>query len=70
MTSTNGFKPEQINTILFDLDGSVSRIYQVHSMPTSFFIDRKGVIRRVVIGGPMAAGLLQAEVEQLVKENR
>jgi cytochrome c biogenesis protein CcmG/thiol:disulfide interchange protein DsbE len=56
--------------ILFDLDGSVSRTYQVHSMPTSFFIDRQGVIRRVVIGGPMAAGLLQTEVEQLVKENR
>jgi peroxiredoxin len=56
--------------ILFDEDGSVSRAYQVRSMPTSFFIDRQGVIRRVVVGGPMAAGLLQAEVEQLLKETR
>ena len=56
--------------ILLDLDGSVSQMYRVRSMPTSFFIDREGVIRRVVIGGPMAAGLLQAEVELLVKEGR
>jgi len=56
--------------ILFDLDGSVSRAYRVQSMPTSFFIDQEGVIRRVIIGGPMAAGLLQAEIEQLLKEKR
>jgi peroxiredoxin len=56
--------------ILFDEDGSVSQAYQVRSMPTSFFIDRQGIIRRVVVGGPMAAGLLQAEVERLLKESR
>lgn len=56
--------------VLFDVDGSVSQAYRVHSMPTSFFIDRQGMIRRVVVGGPMAAGLLQAEVEQLMKEKR
>ncbi len=54
--------------ILFDLDGSVSRMYLVRAMPTSFFIDRQGIIRRVVIGGPMAEGLLRAEIERLVKE--
>ncbi len=56
--------------VLFDLDGSVSRAYQVRSMPTSFFIDRQGVIRQVVIGGPMSAGLMQTEIEKLVKEGR
>ncbi len=54
--------------ILFDLDGSVSRAYLVRAMPTSFFIDRQGIIRRVVFGGPMAEGLLRAEIEQLLKE--
>ncbi len=54
--------------ILFDLDGTVSHQYLVHAMPTSFFIDRQGVIRRVVIGGPMAEGLLRTEIEQMLKE--
>jgi cytochrome c biogenesis protein CcmG, thiol:disulfide interchange protein DsbE len=54
--------------ILFDLDGSVSQRYQVRSMPTSFFIDHSGIIRRVVIGGPMSEGLLRAEVERLLNE--
>src|SRR5690606_34345406 len=45
--------------IVFDLDGKVSRSYQVRSMPTSFFIDQDGIIRRVVIGGPMSEALLR-----------
>jgi cytochrome c biogenesis protein CcmG, thiol:disulfide interchange protein DsbE len=54
--------------ILFDTDGRVSRAYLVNAMPTSFFIDRKGVIQKVVIGGPMAEGLLRTEIENLLKE--
>lgn len=56
--------------ILFDLDGSVARKYQVHAMPTSFFIDKTGVIQRVVIGGPMSDGLLQSEVARLIQGTR
>jgi cytochrome c biogenesis protein CcmG, thiol:disulfide interchange protein DsbE len=56
--------------VLFDLDGTVSHQYLVNAMPTSFFIDRQGIIRRVVIGGPMAEGLLRTEIEQLLKEDR
>lgn len=56
--------------ILFDLNGSVSRMYQVRSMPTSFFVDKAGIIQRVVIGGPMPEGLLRAEVERMLKESR
>lgn len=54
--------------ILFDLDGSVSQRYQVRSMPTSFFIDREGTIRRMVIGGPMSEALLRAEAERLLQD--
>lgn len=54
--------------ILFDLDGNVSRKYQVRSMPTSFFIDSNGLIRRVVIGGPMPEALMRAEIEQMLAQ--
>jgi len=54
--------------VLFDLDGEVSRKYQVRSMPTSFFVDHNGMIQRVVIGGPMSEALLRAEAERLLNE--
>ena len=56
--------------ILFDQNGSVAQQYQVRAMPTSFFIDGEGVVRRMVIGGPMSEGLLRAEIEQMLKETR
>lgn len=56
--------------ILFDLDGDVSRKYQVRSMPTSLFVDKTGIIQRVVIGGPMPEGLLRTEIERMLREPR
>jgi peroxiredoxin len=55
--------------VLLDNFGSVSTRYQVKSMPTTFFIDPEGIIREVVIGGPMSEALLRTRVENLlVKE--
>lgn len=54
--------------VLLDTDGQVSRIYQLRSLPTSFFIGKDGVIREVVIGGPMSEALLRIRVEELLKE--
>lgn len=53
--------------ILYDLDGSVNLLYQVRSLPTSFFIDPQGVIHEVVIGGPMSEALLRIRVQQLLE---
>lgn len=36
--------------LLLDPSGSVQRLYQVRGYPSSFFIDRQGVIRAVQIG--------------------
>ena len=38
-------------TILFDSDSKISRTYNVKGLPTSFLIDKKGVIRYRAIGG-------------------
>jgi len=53
--------------ILLDTDGRVSRSYQLRSLPSSFFIDREGVIREVVIGGPMAEALLETRIQSILK---
>ena len=53
--------------LLSDPDGSISRLYRVQAMPTSFFIDRQGKIVRVVIGGPMPEALVRSQIESMMK---
>ena len=55
--------------ILLDKDGSVSDLYEVRSLPTTFFVDPQGIIQEVVIGGPMSEALLQIRVEQLMEQS-
>jgi peroxiredoxin len=52
--------------VLFDTSGEVTHLYQVHALPTSFFIDSDGVIRDIVIGGPMSEASLDARVRNLL----
>jgi thiol-disulfide isomerase/thioredoxin len=54
--------------IPLDLDGSVNARYTLRGLPSSFFIDRQGVIRSVVVGGPMSEALIQSKIEKLLKE--
>jgi cytochrome c biogenesis protein CcmG, thiol:disulfide interchange protein DsbE len=54
--------------ILIDTSGDISRLYQLSSLPTSFFVSKDGVIREVVIGGPMSEALLRIRVQQLIEE--
>jgi len=60
-------KQELTFPVLLDNDGAVSSAYQVHSLPTSFFIDPDGIIQEVVIGGPMSEVLLRTRVEGLLE---
>jgi thiol-disulfide isomerase/thioredoxin len=53
--------------IPLDRDGSVSRRYAVSGLPTTFFIDRQGIIRSIVVGGPMSEATIQAKIEELLK---
>lgn len=52
--------------ILLDTDATAAGQYQVRALPTSFFVDANGIIRDVVVGGPMAEALLRIRVEQLI----
>lgn len=53
--------------ILLDKEGDAMDSYQISSLPTTYFIDRSGIIREVVIGGPMSEALLRTRIEQLLK---
>lgn len=54
-------------TILLDHEGSVSRLYKLTALPTTFFIGRNGVISRVIVGGPLAGSTLRAETESILE---
>ncbi len=55
--------------ILLDRDGSVGNLYEVRSLPTTFFVDPQGKIQDVVVGGPMAEALLRIRVQQLLEQS-
>lgn len=54
--------------ILLDRNGEVSREYQLRGLPTSFFIDRNGVIRAVIVGGPMSEVVIRTNIETLLEQ--
>ena len=54
--------------IALDRDNAVGNLYRNTALPTSFFIDRNGVIRSVIVGGPMSEALIQSKVEELLRE--
>ena len=39
--------------IVRDRDSKLEGMYRINGLPTRFFIDRKGVVRDIVVGGPM-----------------
>jgi cytochrome c biogenesis protein CcmG, thiol:disulfide interchange protein DsbE len=52
---------------LLDLDGKVSVDYRATVLPSSFFVDRRGVIR-AVYRGPMPRSIIAGTVAQLLQE--
>jgi peroxiredoxin len=54
--------------ILLDEEGTVSRLYGLRALPTTFFIDAEGKIIEVIVGGPLSEALLAIRVEELLKD--
>jgi peroxiredoxin len=54
--------------IVLDRDGAASRAYRLQALPTTFFIGRDGIIRDIVLGGPMSEALLASKVERLLND--
>ena len=54
--------------IPLDRSGAVARAYLVHSLPTTYFIDKNGVIKEIIIGGPIHLSLLRIQASKLLAE--
>ena len=54
--------------LLMDSDGSVARRYHVGALPTTFLVDRKGIIRDMVIGGPLTRAAIEGKIGALLAE--
>jgi len=52
--------------VVLDRAGEASRTYQLRALPTTFFIDKGGIIREVVLGGPMSETTIQTTIEGLL----
>lgn len=52
--------------ILLDRDGAVGDVYRLRSLPTTFIVDRAGVISDVLIGGPLSEAVLRSKIEPLL----
>jgi peroxiredoxin len=53
--------------IVRDPNDQLSRIYRVNGLPTSVFIDKGGIVRDIVVGGPMTDDFLD---KQFLKINQ
>lgn len=54
--------------VLPDRDGSVSTLYRVTSLPTTFIVDRAGIIREIAVGGPLSRAYIASTVAPLLAE--
>ena len=55
--------------ILLDRDGSISNsLYQIKGLPSTFFVNREGIIRTVLVGGPMSEAFIRSKIEALLQE--
>jgi peroxiredoxin len=56
--------------ILFDRTGRAGAAYRLRSLPTTYFIGKDGVIRDIVIGGPMSDAAVESRLKSLLAGGR
>jgi thiol-disulfide isomerase/thioredoxin len=73
----DGSTPEQVQAFIANMgviypiwltgpeDYRVEKAYKIQAMPTTVFIDRRGVIRQIRIGGPLTREYLQQQLEKI-----
>lgn len=51
--------------IVRDRDERVTRAYNLRGLPTSVFIDRQGIIRAIIVGGPLEDAALDEQIAKI-----
>jgi cytochrome c biogenesis protein CcmG/thiol:disulfide interchange protein DsbE len=54
--------------VLIDRDGSVFDRYRVMALPSTFFVDRAGVIQELAVGGPLSRAFIESQVVPLLAQ--
>jgi thiol-disulfide isomerase/thioredoxin len=54
--------------IVLDRDGAASARYELMGLPSTYFIDRQGIVREVIIGGPMSEAVMLSHIQDLLQE--
>ncbi len=54
--------------ILLDRTGLVANTYRMRALPSTFIIDREGVIREVIVGGPVSELTLQSMITNILSQ--
>lgn len=54
--------------VLLDENGAISNRYRADSLPTTIFVNKDGVIREVMYGGPISEAVLRIQIEKMLKE--
>lgn len=52
--------------VAMDASGEASRTYRVLGLPTTYLIDRQGVIGEAIYGGPMTRALIESKIAPLL----
>ncbi|MFP4324109.1 MAG: TlpA disulfide reductase family protein, partial [Anaerolineales bacterium] len=53
--------------ILLDTDGAVGAAYELRAYPSTYFIDRAGVVRAYAFGGPLDESYFESQVLQIME---
>ena len=54
--------------VLIDRDDRVASLYRIRSIPTTFFVDRSGVIREIIVGGPIPSAVIESNLDALLEK--
>jgi cytochrome c biogenesis protein CcmG/thiol:disulfide interchange protein DsbE len=52
--------------LALDTDGRATQQYRVSALPTTYFVDKSGVIRDIVYGGPMTRPLIASKINAIL----
>lgn len=54
--------------IAMDTKKEITQLYEIGPIPTTYFIDKTGIVKKVVIGGPMSEQTIADNMKEIVPE--